>query len=269
VSCRFSRETLALHVEGDLPDAATAATVRHLAACEECRRFLEELHATQALMKSVRRETVSPSECTAMRREVMTIINERPGTLGWGLRIERAIALGLRPSYGLAAFLLLGIVSVSVLAQIRPATPGRVSPAVLEGSDTLLRPDGYRHWTLVSGAGAADATSSGLPSGDRVYISPSSYQEYAKTGRFPEGTVLVWEPTAPERGVSHQGPHTTSSTLLVSLKDGTKFEGGWGFFDFSGTGGPPPTKARALPESRGCRTCHRQSAKSDLVLSMG
>ena len=60
MSCRFSREMLALHVEGDLPDASAAATVRHLAACEECRRFLEELQASQALMKSVRRETVRP-----------------------------------------------------------------------------------------------------------------------------------------------------------------------------------------------------------------
>ena len=32
MSCRFSRETLALHVEGDLPAAATAATVRHIAS---------------------------------------------------------------------------------------------------------------------------------------------------------------------------------------------------------------------------------------------
>ena len=78
--------------------------------------------------------------------------------------------------------------------------------------------------------------------------------------------MFVWEPAAPERGVSHGGPHATSSTLLASLKDSTKFEGGWGFFDFSGTGGAPPTKARALPESRGCRTCHRQSAKTTLLI---
>ena len=264
MSCRFSRETLALHAEGDLPGAATAATVSHLAACQECRRFLEELRDSQALMKSARRETVRPSDCTAMRREVMTIINKRAGRLGWGLRIERAIALGLRPSYGMAAFLLLGILSVSVLAQIRPATHATVSPAVLEGSDTLLRPDGYRHWTLMSDAVPGDAAGSQLPSVNRVYINPSSYREYAKTGRFPEGTVLVWEPADPQRAAPRGGPHHASSTLLVSLKDGTKFESGWGFYDFSGTGGTPPPKARALPESRGCRTCHRHSP-----LSMG
>jgi hypothetical protein len=190
----------------------------------------------------------------------MTIINQRPGPLGWRLRIERAVALGLRPSYGMAAVLLAGIVSVSVLAQIRPTTQVRFSPFVLEGSDTLRRPEGYRQWTLVSGALAADAPTNGFPSRDRVYINLSSYREYAKTGIFPEGTVFVWE--APEGTASRGGPHSTSSTLLASLKDSRKFVGGWGFFDFGGRNGAPSAKARALPESSGCRTCHRQSPLS-------
>ena len=150
---------------------------------------------------------------------------------------------GWRPS------LLVGIVSVSVLAQMRPATHQGFSAAGLESADTMQRPDAYRDWILVSGAA------------DRVYINPSSYREYAKTGIFPEGTVFVWEAGA-RRGVSHEGPHATSSTLLASLKDSTKFEGGWGFFDFGATGGAPQAKVRALPESRGCRSCHRQSPLS-------
>jgi hypothetical protein len=245
VSCGFSREMLALQVEGDLPDAAAAAAARHLGACEECRRFLEELQASQALLKSAQREAIQLSDCTAMRREVMTIINERPGPLGWRLRIERALALGLRPSYAMAAVLLAGIVSVSVLAQIQPATQVRHSPAVLEGADTLLRPAGFRDWTVV---------------GKQVYITQSSYLAYTKTGIFPDGTVFVWEAPPGET----KAPHSTSSTLLASVKDSRRFEGGWGFFDFSNSSGESLAKARALPESRGCRTCHRQSP-----LSMG
>jgi len=249
VSCGFSQEALALHVEGDLPDEVVAVAVSHLAECEECRHFFEGLQASQALMKSVRRETVNLSECSAMRREVMRAISERPGALGWRLRIERAIALGLRPSYGMAAVLLAGIVSVSVLAQMRPATHQGFPAAGVDSADTMQRPDAYRDWILVSGAA------------DRVYINPSSYREYAKTGIFPEGTVFVWE-GGTRRGVSHEGPHASSSTLLASLKDSRKFEGGWGFFDFGATGGAPQAKVRALPESRGCRSCHRQSPLS-------
>ena len=236
MSCGFSREALALHVEDDLPELEAAATAGHLAVCDECRRFADDLRATQELLKSARLDAASRPSCTAMRHQVMAIINERQGALGWGLRIERVIALGLRPSYALAGFLLLGMVSVTTLAQIRPAA-----------HDTLLWPEGYRQWTQ-------------LPSADRVYINPPSYQEYTKTGIFPEGTVFVWEAGAPGEGT--RGVHR-GSTTLASFKD-AKVEGGWAFFDFSGSGGAPPGKARALPESRGCRTCHRQSP-----LSMG
>ena len=144
---------------------------------------------------------------------------------------------------------------------MRPVTPARVAPALLEGSDTLLRPDGYRQWTLISGAAEVDGASRRLPSADRVYMKPSSYREYAITGIFPDGTVFVWE-AAPNRAVSHEYPHATSSTLLVSLKDSTKFEGGWGFFDFSAAGAAPSPKERALPESKGCRTCHQHGPLS-------
>jgi anti-sigma factor RsiW len=171
VSCGFSREALALHVEGDLCADGAEATVNHLASCAECRRLVEELRASQVLVKSMRGETVDAVECAAMRREVMAIISERPETLCWTVRIERAIALGLRPSHGLAAFLLFGIVSVSVLAQIGPVAHRRVSADVLEGPDTLLRPAGYRAWTVVSGA-VSDPAARSLPSADRVYMDP-------------------------------------------------------------------------------------------------
>ena len=236
MSCGYCRETLALYVEDDLSASEVAATAGHLAGCEECRRFVDGLRDTQGLLKSLRGEAASRPACTAMRHEVMAIVDEQQGALGWGLRLERAITLGLRPSYGLAALLLLAMVSVTVVAQIRPAV-----------HDTLPWPEGYRQWTR-------------LPSADRVYINPPSYQEYAKTGIFPEGTVFVWEAGPQREGT--RGAHTGSSTL-VSFKD-AKVEGGWAFFDFSGNGGATPAKARALPESRGCRTCHRQSP-----LSMG
>jgi hypothetical protein len=231
VSCEFSREALALYVEDDLTAREAAATAGHVAVCEECRGFVDDLRVTQRLVKSARGAAASRPACTAMRRDVMAIINGRQAALGWGLRLERAIALGLRPSYGLAALLLLGMVSVTVLAQIRPSA-----------HDTFPWPEGYRQWTQ-------------LPSADRVYINPPSYREYTKTGIFPEGTVFVWE-----AGPQREGAHADASTL-VSFKD-AKVEGGWAFFDFSGVGGAAPTKARALPESRGCRTCHRQSPLS-------
>jgi hypothetical protein len=264
---------LALHVEGDLSVPGAEITTRHLASCEECREFLEQLCATQSLLKSIRRERVSPSECAAMRREVMSIINDQRDGSGWALRVERAIVLGVRRrSYAMAASALLAILSVSVLAQIRhTAADATQFPALFEGKDTLVRPEGYRDWILVGSsadtvrpevAGAASARSRLTP---KVYIDPSGYREYEKTGRFPEGTLMVWESVAKEAETAQ--PHGRSAMLLASVKDSTRFAGGWGFFDFTGPDGAMKSTARALSDSSGCRACHRQHAETDHVFT--
>lgn len=276
MSCAFPKEMLALHVEGDLSAARQEMTLSHLATCEDCSGFLEQLRARQTLLKSLRQETVAPSECLGMRREVMSIISKRLDTPGWIVRIERALMIAIRrPSYAVAAFGLLGVVSVSVLAQMRNITPDvKQSAAVfVEGGDTLLRPQGYRDWILVgeatkphsSGSDEGTARAAPTPTG-RVYINPSGYREYAKTGRFPEGTLMVWDSDNREHQAG-DGPHGESPVLLASVKDSTRFEGGWGFFDFTGVDRSMTAKAQALPESSGCRTCHRRDAETDHVFT--
>jgi hypothetical protein len=242
VSCSYSKEALALHVEGDLTEPYAGITAGHLAACDECRRFFEELRTRQFLLKSLRREIVVPSECEGMRRAVMSRINRRQVGEGWTVRFERAFVLGFRRHvYVLAAVVVLGVLSASVVAQMRLAMPQSNEAARFEGRDTLIRP-GYRDWTSVGQS-------------QNIHVNPPGYRAYAKTGTFPEGTLLVWEPGDEERGTA-KASHTGSPALLVSVKDSTRFAGGWGFFDFTGIEGTLKTKAAALPESSGCRTCH-------------
>jgi hypothetical protein len=243
---------LALHVESDLPDAAGEITSRHLESCEDCRQFLDELRVRQSLLKSLRRHTVSSSESRAMRGRVMSIINERRDASGWLVRMERAIVLGVRQrSYALATVGLVALVSVSVLAQMRHVLPGTAHPAaVFRGQNTLLRPEGYRGW---------------VPVGQNVYMTRSGYQEYARTGTFPEGTIMVWE-SVPANRTRTDHPYHESSVLLISVKS-TRFDGGWGFFDFTGFEGMVTSEAQALPESSGCRACHRQDAETDHVFT--
>jgi hypothetical protein len=275
VSCGFSKNVIALHAGGDLPEGATTIASNHVAACEDCRRLLQQLHATQSLLKSLRADTVGSSECTGMRREVMAIINDRGDKSGWGLRIERAIVLGFRGhAYALAASVLLGIVSVSVLAHMRPAPDTRQAVAIFEGRNTLVRPGGYRDWVVVGSANGPHGSRTHLDEGDaratrepghRVYIDPSAYREYAKTGSFPEGTLMVWE--AIDQPEAADRPRTAPPALLASVKDSTRFDGGWGFFDFTAPDDTPATRARALPESSGCRACHQQDAETDHVFT--
>jgi len=271
VSCGFSKQLLALHVEGDLSEARAEMTSSHLRMCEDCRRFLDELRTTQSLLKSHRSETIRPSDCTPMRRAVMSIIEDRREGLGWALWIERTIMLGfgLR-SYACAVVGLLAIVSVSVLAHMRQTTPA-TSAAVFERGNTLVRPEGYRDWILVapssmpirSGIGSA-ASATHTPT-HRVYINPVGYREYEQTGRFSEGTLMIWESVS---GGPDMAPHPhNESALLASVKDSTRFDGGWGFFNFTGIDGTVSARAQALPESSGCGTCHRQDAETDHVFT--
>jgi hypothetical protein len=237
VTCTFSKEALALLVEGDLTGPAVGATEAHLRSCAECRDFLDELRARQAVIKSLRGEVADASECAGMRRDVMAIISARREGLGWALRIERAIMLAFRRhSYALAAFALFGVASVTTVAQIRWPRPSE-DPPVFESQGALIRPDGYRGWIAIR------QTAGPHPSGV-AYVSPAGYRAHEATGTYPDGTMMIWE-------------SAESSELLASVKDSTRFGQGWGFFDFRANDGSDAATAEPLPESRGCGTCHQ------------
>jgi Cytochrome P460 len=274
MTCSVSKQTLALHVEGDLPEAAAAVTRDHLARCEPCRTYVDELRARQSLLKSLRREIVSPSECTRMRREVMSMVNDRRHRSGWALRFERTIVLGVqRRPFAMAAFALITIVSASVFAQMR-SHPGDAAPvaAVFDGRNTLVRPEGYRDWIVVDpSAERRHAPVEPMATGRegtparKVFMNPTAYRDYARTGKFPEGTVMIWE-SAGETGRS-KGHYEPASSLLASVKDSSRFAEGWGFFDFTARDGTAKPTAEALTEASACRACHRQDAETDHVFT--
>ena len=270
MSCSFPPTTLALHVEGDLTASREAATARHVDGCDECQEFIEELRASQALVKSIRWERVDPADCARMRRRVMEIVSDS-AQAGWALRWERAATLAFRRHrYAVASVAFFVVVSFSALAQQRYAAPDLPPSApTFENRDTLLRPEGYRDWIQVGQPVATrgsnvDAATNASSRG--VYIDPSSYRAFARTGRFPEGTLMVWEASGHALPMS-KNPHPESPRLLASVKDTTRFDGGWGFFDFTGPSGTTVAKAEPLPESRGCRACHGQNAETDHVFT--
>ena len=260
MSCTFSKEALALHAEADVTDDSADVVRAHLGRCEECRQFFDELQARQTLLKSLRGEGVTASARVQMRRAVMSRINAERQALGWGLRLERMLVFGYQQrAYAMAMAILLGIVSVSVLAQMRHTGPV-AAVARFEQGNALVRPEGYQAWMAVASEQSV--------AGERVYINPVGAREYARTGSFPEGTVVIWEPGRQRHPTAH-GPHKASG-LLVSVKDRTRFADGWGFFDFSASEGAASGGSIAVsaePESSGCLTCHRENAETDHVFT--
>jgi hypothetical protein len=250
---------LALHAEGDLLPAHALATERHLAGCEACQSFLDGLRERQVLLKSLRCEAVTPSECSEVRRGVMSAIGTQPQSGGgWLLQFERAIVLSFRrPSYALAACVVIVLMSVSVLARIGTTTHDAplAAAATFEG-EALLRPDEYRDWVRVG-----DLAARGGPT-PAVYVDPAAYREYVRSGRFPDGAVVV-------RESSERSPHAHGGSpgLLALVRDSGRFEDGWGFFDFTGTDGPSASTAAAVSDDEGCRTCHRNDEQTGPVLT--
>ena len=248
MKCTFSKEMLALLVAGDLAAGAAARASNHLASCDDCRRFVSELDARLSLLKTLRSETACSSDCADMRRAVMAVIDQRPSGGGWMLRLERALVIGFhRRTYAMATAVAICLVSVAVFAQMRPGPAiSNTGVAMFEDRHTLRRPDGYREWLRVPSSRTRE---------HNIFVHPAAYRGYTDTGKFPEGTLMIWERAS---GSASGGAHGTSTILLASVKDSSRFDGGWGFFDFTAADGTVAPKARALPEASSCRTCHRK-----------
>ena len=146
--------------------------------------------------------------------------------------------------------------------------PGQSRPGPIFEGAALVRPEGYHAWPIVGaslGLSYADTPQgSGPGSFHRVYVNPSSYEAFGRTGTFPDGTIFVLElyaaheKAAPAKAGYFEGPRVG---LEASVKDRRRFPSGWGYFGFEN--GARAT-ATAFPEER-CHSCHVAHAASDSV----
>ena len=102
-----------------------------------------------------------------------------------------------------------------------------------------------------------------------VYINPAAYREFTRTGKFPEGTVMVLEVAraAVKNEPGLQGSYAGEYIALeASVKDGNRFPGGWAYFGFTDMAGKALAKARPFPDSA-CLSCHQNKASTDHVFT--
>lgn len=269
MSCAFSKELLALHVENDLPETEGRDVAKHVLGCVECGEFISQLSHRQSQLKLLRREAIPQSTFTHMHREVLSQIENSQRALGWSVWIERTLWLGFRRHAVVFTSLAIAAVSATLFAQMRQPSPQDAAmqtklAAVFSESETLVRPAGYREWISVGSSIGSEVSDPHVPArfpsglSHNVYMDRSAYREFSKTGKFPEGSVLVLETS----GVTGRQP----IALLASVKD-SRFDGGWGFFDFTNADGTIKDKAQSLAGKSSCRTCHEERAKSDHVFT--
>lgn len=111
-----------------------------------------------------------------------------------------------------------------------------------------------------------------FPEFHNVYIDPTSFEHFSKTGEFPDGTLLIKElvsvgsTKAPSGNGYFQGDFIG---LEAAYKDSKRFPnepGNWAYFTFSHEAPPYPSVATLQPAAA-CNSCHEANAADDWVFT--
>lgn len=126
-----------------------------------------------------------------------------------------------------------------------------------QGRNRLAVPSDYREWVFLTSSldlnysdGAGDR-----PVLDNVFVNPSAYREFVKTGTWPDKTIFVKENriAASAGTISKRGKFQTQVlNMEMHVKDEARFPGKWAFFA-SGDGKAPGVP---LPMTAACYSCH-------------
>jgi Cytochrome P460 len=148
--------------------------------------------------------------------------------------------------------------------QIDESAPA--GPRYTPGSE-LIRPSDFREWMFVtSGLGMTYNQPTGAartPNFTNVYVNPSSYRAFMKTGQWPDKTMFILEIRAStSEGSINKGGHFQSNLVVVeaSVKDEARFPGKWAYFDF---GRDMKPQVAALPRTERCYACHTDNGAVD------
>jgi hypothetical protein len=166
----------------------------------------------------------------------------------------------------------------TVLHAQQPADPPAASRTAVDASapagprytagGELIRPSDFREWMFVtSGLGMTynqpTTGAARTPNFTNVYVNPSSYRAFMKTGQWPDKTMFILEVRAStSEGSINKGGHFQSNLVVVeaSVKDEARFPGKWAYFDF---GRDMKPQVAALPRTERCYACHTDNGAVD------
>ena len=169
------------------------------------------------------------------------------------------------------------------LATAQPVPPD--APAYAANGDLLL-PQKFETWVF-AGSNLGLGYSPDVPNNTRaeaarqvqtqqfhnVYINPLAYDAYVKTGKFPEGTMLVMdvyvaasrEPSGIVNSGTYNGPRITIEVAVKNSKrpDGSKTD--WAYYNFTGASPGSLAPQAKAEENADCYACHKSHAGDDNV----
>ncbi len=146
-----------------------------------------------------------------------------------------------------------------------------------DDAGNLLRPEGYREWIYVGTPVTPNDMNDGkapFPEFHNVYIHPSSWAYFKKTGNFPDGAILVKELISVGSKAATSGKGYFMGEYIgleATVKDAKRFAkepGNWAYFSFTNPDHSLPVKptAKAFPTAA-CAACHQAAAADDMVFT--
>ena len=170
--------------------------------------------------------------------------------------------------YLVSAGVLVLAAAMTTNAQRQTTPAGGAEPGPRYTADgELIRPADFREWRFVtSGLGMTYNEPTGAartPNFTNVWVNPSSYRAFMKTGQWPDKTMFILEVRASSsEGSINKGGHFQSNLVIIeaSVKDEARFPGKWAYFDF---GRDMKPQVRALPPTERCYSCHSENGAVD------
>jgi hypothetical protein len=151
---------------------------------------------------------------------------------------------------------------IAAILMCRPAPAALAASAqrpLYDKNGNLLGPANYREWVYLTSGIDMSYTAGANPDHsmfDNVFVNREAYEDFLKTGTWPDKTEIVLEVReAKSRGSINLRGHYQGAELMgfeVHVKDEARFPDKWAFFDFdspSGTG-------TLIPQKAPCYSCH-------------
>ncbi len=144
----------------------------------------------------------------------------------------------------------------------------------------LILPQDYHQWVFLGAPltpNALNDDAANFPEYHNVYVQPQAFSAYRKSGKWPEGTIMLKElqltipgpnPDGSRDEVSGRGYFPGKRNGIdISVKDSQRFKDteGWGFFNFGHHAPPYAKTAEAMPADA-CAGCHIANA-TEMVFS--
>lgn len=194
-------------------------------------------------------------------------------------RVTRSVHSGMMrdpfegESSGLAVWVLFAVFLLG-LSPLSSASPVSDWGPSWTKTGELILPENYHAWIFLGSPLTPNALNNGkagFPEYHNVYIQPQAYEEFLKTGQFPDGTILLKELQLTLPGTNPDGSRSEPSGrgffpagfngIDISVKDSKKFINteGWGFFNF-GHHAPPYEATASVQAKDACAGCHMANA---------